>query len=175
MARVDAVDQRSLPRPSPPALSITRGAGRGSFIWTTASILRRYSWRKTVSARSLSERLHPRKAYQRKGALAVKNIAIQLKMGVTGKPFIIFEASLLLRMLAQQCGLEPGEMIWMGADCYLYRNHKHLVVEQLSRTRRAFPQFGIVRRPGDIFGYRIDDFSVNGYDPHAAIAAPVAV
>lgn len=92
-----------------------------------------------------------------------------------GFAFNIFEASLLLRMLAQQCDLLPGEIIWMGADCHLYLNHEHLVTEQLARTPRAFPRLEIVRRPDDIFGYAIEDFVVTGYDPHPPIAAPVAV
>lgn len=92
-----------------------------------------------------------------------------------GFAFNIFEASLLLRILAQQCDLLPGEVIWMGADCHLYLNHEHLVAQQLARTPRVFPQLEIVRRPDDIFGYAIEDFVVAGYDPHPAIAAPVAV
>ncbi len=92
-----------------------------------------------------------------------------------GFAFNIFEASLLLRMIAQQCDLLPGEMVWMGADCHLYLNHEHLVVEQLSREPRAFPTLEILRRPNDIFSYRFEDFAVTGYDPHPAIAAPVAV
>jgi thymidylate synthase len=92
-----------------------------------------------------------------------------------GFAFNIFEAALLLRMLAQQCDLEPGEIVWMGADCHVYLNHEHLVTEQLSRTPRAFPQLNIVRRPDSIFDYRFEDFAVTGYDPHPAIAAPVAV
>jgi len=92
-----------------------------------------------------------------------------------GFAFNIFEASLLLRMLAQQCNLEPGEIVWMGADCHLYLNHAHLVTEQLARAPRPFPRLDIARRPDDIFGYRFEDFVVSGYDPHPAIAAPVAV
>ena len=92
-----------------------------------------------------------------------------------GFAFNIFEASLLLRMLAQQCDLEAHEIVWMGADCHLYLNHEHLVTEQLSRTPRPFPRLDIVRKPDDIFGYRFEDFVVSGYDPHPAIAAPVAV
>ena len=92
-----------------------------------------------------------------------------------GFAFNIFEASCLLRMLAQQCDLLPGEIVWMGADCHLYLNHEHLVTEQLSRGPRPFPKLEIVRRPDDIFGYRLEDFQVIGYDPHPAIAAPVAV
>ncbi len=92
-----------------------------------------------------------------------------------GFAFNIFEASMLLRLLAQQCDLLPGEMVWMGADCHLYLNHAHLVTEQLSRTPREFPGFEILHRPNDIFGYNIEDFAVTGYDPYPAIAAPVAV
>ena len=92
-----------------------------------------------------------------------------------GFAFNIFEASLLLRLLAHQCDLLPGEMIWMGADCHLYLNHEHLVDEQLSRVPRPFPKFQILRRPADVFSYTIDDFSVTGYDPYPAISAPVAV
>jgi thymidylate synthase len=92
-----------------------------------------------------------------------------------GFGFNIFEAALLLRMLAQQCDLTPGEIVWMGADCHLYANHEHLVTEQLARAPRAFPQLDLLRRPDDMFGYRFDDFAVTGYDPHPHIAAPVAV
>ena len=65
--------------------------------------------------------------------------------------------------------------LWMGADCHLYLNHDHLVTEQLARAPRQFPKLELVRRPNDMFGYRIEDFAVTGYDPHPAIAAPVAV
>ena len=92
-----------------------------------------------------------------------------------GFGFNIFEAALLLRMLAQQCDLEPGEIIWMGADCHLYANHEHLVAEQLGREPRPFPRLELRRRPDDMFSYAFDDFAVTGYDPHPHIAAPVAV
>ncbi|MCS6987721.1 MAG: thymidylate synthase [Sphingomonadaceae bacterium] len=92
-----------------------------------------------------------------------------------GFPFNIFEAALLLRMLAQQCDLEPGELVWMGADVHLYLNHAHLVDALLARPPRPWPKLRLVRRPPDIFGYRPDDVVVDGYDPHPAILAPVAV
>lgn len=92
-----------------------------------------------------------------------------------GFPFNIFEAALLVRMLAQQCDLDAGELVWMGADVHLYANHAHLVETQLARTPRAFPRLRLERRPADIFSYGFDDFAIEGYDPHAAIAAPVAV
>ncbi|WP_310497540.1 thymidylate synthase [Sandarakinorhabdus sp.] len=92
-----------------------------------------------------------------------------------GFPFNIFEAALLIRMLAQQCDLEPGELVWMGADCHVYANHEHLVTEQLTRSPRAFPVLTLARRPDSILDYAIEDFVLNGYDPHPHIAAPVAV
>lgn len=92
-----------------------------------------------------------------------------------GFPFNIFEAAVLLRMLAQQSDLEPGELIWMGADVHLYVNHGDLVETMLARTPRAFPALTLARRPDSLFDYRFEDFDVAGYDPHPAISAPVAV
>jgi thymidylate synthase len=92
-----------------------------------------------------------------------------------GFPFNIFEAALLLRMLAQQCDLAPGELVWMGADVHLYRNHAHLVETMLAREPRPWPTLSFARRPADIFSYRLEDIRIDGYDPHPAIAAPVAV
>ncbi len=92
-----------------------------------------------------------------------------------GFAFNAFSAALLLRMVAQQCDLEPGELIWSAGDAHVYLNHEHLVVEQLSRTPRAQPRLKLLRRPDSIFDYRIEDFEITGYDPHPHIAAPVAV
>ena len=92
-----------------------------------------------------------------------------------GFAFNIFEAALLLRMLAQQCDLLPGEIVWMGADCHVYANHGHLVAQQLERDPKPFPKLELTRRPADMFGYAPEDVVVTGYDPHPHIAAPVAV
>ena len=92
-----------------------------------------------------------------------------------GFPFNILEAALLIRMLAQQTGLEPGELVWMGADTHVYSNHGHLVEEQTSRTPRVFPKFSFARKPESMFDYRLEDFVIDGYDPHPHISAPVAV
>lgn len=92
-----------------------------------------------------------------------------------GFPFNIFEAALLIRMIAQQCDLEPGELVWMGADCHVYLDHAHLVEEQLSRSPRAFPKLALTRRPATILDYRPEDFELTGYNPHPHIAAPVSV
>lgn len=92
-----------------------------------------------------------------------------------GVPFNIFSAALITRMLAQQCDLEPGELIWNGGDVHLYLNHEELVETQLARTPSGEPKLAITRRPGSIFDYRIEDFEVRDYAPQAHIAAPVAV
>ena len=92
-----------------------------------------------------------------------------------GFPFNIFEAAVLQRMLADQAGLTPGELVWMGADVHLYLNHVELVETLLDRQPRAFPTLTLGRRPDSIFDYRFEDFAVDGYDPHPAISAPVAV
>jgi len=92
-----------------------------------------------------------------------------------GLPFNLWSAALLLRMLAQQTDLEPGELVWMGGDTHLYLNHGELVEEQLSRTPQGEPRLSILRRPETIFDYRIEDFEVLDYAPQAAIKARIAV
>ncbi|MFM9935336.1 MAG: thymidylate synthase [Novosphingobium sp.] len=92
-----------------------------------------------------------------------------------GLPFNLWGAALFIRMLAQQCDLEPGELVWMGGDTHLYLNHEELVEAQLARTPEGTPRLAITRRPESIFGFRIEDFEVSGYAPQAHIAAPVAV
>lgn len=92
-----------------------------------------------------------------------------------GFAFNAWSAALFIRMLAQQTGLEPGELVWMGGDVHLYLNHAELVEEQLGRTPSGEARLDIVRRPENMFGYRIEDFEVSGYQPQAHIAAPVAV
>ena len=92
-----------------------------------------------------------------------------------GLPFNLFGAALLTRMMAQQAGLEPGELVWTGGDTHLYLNHAELVEQQLAREPAGEPVLAISRRPESIFGYRFEDFAVHGYAPQAAIRAPVAV
>lgn len=92
-----------------------------------------------------------------------------------GFAFNAFSAALLLRMLAQQCDLAPGELVWSAGDAHVYLNHAHLVEQQLAREPRSHPRLAIARRPASMFDYRIEDFAVEGYDPHPPIAAPVAV
>ena len=92
-----------------------------------------------------------------------------------GFAFNVFSASLLIRMLAQQTGLQPGEFIWQGGDVHLYTNHAQLVEEQLSRQPSGNPKLRMLRKPDSIFDYRIDDFAVEDYAPQPHISAPVAV
>lgn len=92
-----------------------------------------------------------------------------------GLPFNLWGAALFIRMLAQQCDLEPGELVWSGGDTHLYLNHGDLVEAQLAREPSGAPRLAIRRRPDSIFGYRIEDFEVSGYAPQAPLSAPVAV
>lgn len=89
-----------------------------------------------------------------------------------GLPFNLFGAALFTRMLAQQCDLEPGELVWMGGDTHLYLNHAALVEEQLSRQPEGEPRLEIARRPASIFEYRIEDLTVSNYAPQAHIPHP---
>ena len=92
-----------------------------------------------------------------------------------GLPFNLWGGALFTVMLAQQCDLLPGELVWMGGDVHLYRNHAELVAEQLGRTPQGSPRLTLQRRPQSIFDYRIEDFEVAGYAPQPPISAPVAV
>lgn len=92
-----------------------------------------------------------------------------------GLPFNLWSAAALLRMMAQQTGYEPGELVWMGGDTHLYLNHANLVEEQLSRTPEGAPVLELACTPDSIFDYRIEDFVVTGYAPQAPISAPVAI
>lgn len=92
-----------------------------------------------------------------------------------GAPFNFVGAVALQFMLAQQVDLEPGEFVWVGGDTHLYLNHVEQARLQLSRDPRPFPTLRLERRASSIDGYRIEDFEVAGYEPHAAIKADVAV
>jgi len=92
-----------------------------------------------------------------------------------GVPFNWTGAAALQLMLAQQAGLALGDFVWMGGDVHLYQNHLDQAREQLSREPRPLPRMRLSRHPESIDDYRIDDFEIEGYDPHPAIRAEVAV
>ncbi|HOY00310.1 MAG TPA: thymidylate synthase [Zoogloea sp.] len=92
-----------------------------------------------------------------------------------GVPFNIASYALFTMMVAQVCGYEPGDFVWTGGDCHLYMNHLEQTQLQLSREPRALPTMRINPEVKDIFAFTIDDFTLEGYDPHPHIAAPVAV
>jgi len=94
-----------------------------------------------------------------------------------GVPFNIASYALLTHMVAQQTDLVPGEFVHSFGDLHLYRNHltDDIVYEQLRREPRPLPRLVIGRRPPSLFDYRLDDFAFDGYDPHPAIRAPIAV
>lgn len=91
-----------------------------------------------------------------------------------GVPFNLASYATLTHMLAQQCGLELGELIWTGGDCHVYDNHVTQVQTQLAREPRQLPTLHVEHRPS-IFDYRPEDFSVIDYDPWPAIKGEVAV
>ncbi|MDQ5912012.1 MAG: thymidylate synthase [Patescibacteria group bacterium] len=92
-----------------------------------------------------------------------------------GVPFNIASYALLTMMIAQVCDLKPGEFIWTGGDTHLYSNHFEQVDEQLSREARPAPTMKINPEVKDLFDFKFEDFTLEGYDPHPAIKAPIAV
>lgn len=92
-----------------------------------------------------------------------------------GAPFNIGQYALLTHMMAQQCDLDVGDLVYTIGDAHLYLNHLDQVDEQLSRTPYPLPTLRLRRKPDDIFGYRYDDFELLNYQYHPAIKAPVAV
>jgi thymidylate synthase len=105
------------------------------------------------------------------------NLQIQIRssdLGL-GLAFNTCAGAMLVHIMAQQCGYEPGDLVISIADVHVYKSHLPMVKEILKREPRDWPELIIKRKPESLFDYTIDDFEVIGYDPHPHIPAPVAV
>src|SRR5437763_374643 len=92
-----------------------------------------------------------------------------------GVPFNIASYSLLTLMVAQVCDLRPAEFVHTFGDLHLYQNHLHKAGEQLSRDCRPFPRMRLNPARRELLEFQYEDFTLEGYEPHPAIKAPIAV
>jgi len=92
-----------------------------------------------------------------------------------GVPFNIASYALLTLMIAQVCGLKPGEFVHAFGDLHLYSNHLEQAREQLARACRPLPTMCLNPSVKNIGDFRFEDFTLEGYDPHPAIKAPISV
>ena len=92
-----------------------------------------------------------------------------------GLPFNIASYALLTMMIAQVCGLQPGDFIHTSGDAHLYRNHIDQARLQLARTPRPLPQMMVNPAVTSVFDFKYEDYRLEGYDPHPTIKADISV
>jgi thymidylate synthase len=92
-----------------------------------------------------------------------------------GVPFNIASYALLTMMIAQVTGLEPGDFVHTFGDAHIYLNHMEQVNKQLSREPKPYPKMKLNPKVTDLFDFDFEDFTLEGYDPHPGIKAPVAI
>lgn len=92
-----------------------------------------------------------------------------------GVPFNIASYSLLTKMIAQITGLSLGDFVWTGGDTHIYTNHFDQIKEQLLREIKPMPTMKLNPEIKNIFDFKIEDFTLENYEPHPAIKAPIAV
>ena len=92
-----------------------------------------------------------------------------------GVPFNIASYALLTLMMAQVCGLEPGDFVHTFGDAHIYSTHKEQIEEQLARDTKPLPKMVLNPEIRDILDFDYKDFDLIGYDPHPLIKGKVAV
>ena len=112
--------------------------------------------------------------YVANGELSCQMYQRSADMGL-GVPFNIASYSLLTYMIAEVCGLKPGEFVHVIGDAHVYMNHVEPLKEQLEREPRPFPIFKFKRKVTDIDDFKYEDFELTGYKPHKRIAMKMSV
>lgn len=122
--------------------------------------------------------LHPcHKSFQVAVINGVLNLKVEQRSAdvFLGVPFNIGFYAFLLHMLAQQCDLYPGELIWSGGDVHIYKNHIPQLALQMTRKPYPLPTLKFARKPDSIFDYKFEDFMILDYQAHPPIKGKVAV
>jgi len=112
--------------------------------------------------------------YVADGRLSCQLYQRSADMGL-GVPFNIASYALLTMMIANVTGLEPGDFVHTLGDAHIYSNHVDQIREQIKREPRPFPKMKIKRKVDSIDDFKMDDFELEGYDPHPVIKMPMAV